>query len=359
MEHSWSIALPHKRRTSKEVCSVCGDLARIRIVAWFELVKSAKSGCQACELLVDGVDAYFGVASGGLRPYGSKNIDQKSTEETLQVHTHPSRGAFEVGIGWLGESGLIDQCEFYTEIHDYVSPCAGLNAARSVAGKTRDSIHVLQEWIQQCRTTHPGCSNVVGILPLRVIDVGQPGTKHPFLYISQGESAAYTALSHCWGSTALLKTTTSNINSHRRELDWMALSKTFQDAITITQELGVRYLWIDSICILQDDNMDWEVQSRQMATIYSNARVVLAATDAEHGRGGLLTRNPSRPTKGPFTITPKTGEPFNVFVRSRLRHLSFREQGLSRGLPLGHPLLKRAWAFQEELLATRIVHFTK
>lgn len=292
-------------------------------------------------MLVDGVDAHFGVASGGLRPHGSKNIYQKFTRKTLQVHTYPSRGALEVGIGSSEESGLIDQCEFYTEIHDQVSPWAGLNAARSVAKDTRDSLHVLQEWIQHCMTTHPRCSNGVGILPLRVIDVGQPGMEHPFLYISQGESAAYMALSHCWGSTALLKTTTSNIDNHRRELDWMALSKTFRDAITITQDLGVRYLWIDSICILQDENMDWEAQSRQMATIYSNARVVLAATDAEDGTGELLARNP-RPRKGPFTITSKTGESFSVFVRSRLRHLSFRSQGLGRNIPFEHPLLKRA-----------------
>ncbi|PMD19688.1 hypothetical protein NA56DRAFT_705399 [Hyaloscypha hepaticicola] len=105
--------------------------------------------------------------------------------------------------------------------------------------------------------------------------------------------------------------------------------------------------------------MDWEAQSRQMATIYSNARVVLAATDAEDGRGGLLARNPSRERRGPFNITPKTGESFSVFVRSRLKHFSFRSPGAGLGIPLKHPLLKRAWAFQEELLATRIVHFTK
>ena len=53
----------------------------------------------------------------------------------------------------------------------------------------------------------------------------------------------------------------SNIDTHKKEIMWTALSKTFQDAITTTQELGIRYLWIDSICILQDDKEDWEVQS--------------------------------------------------------------------------------------------------
>jgi Heterokaryon incompatibility protein (HET) len=127
--------------------------------------------------------------------------------------------------------------------------------------------------------------------------------KHPFLYISQGESSAYTALSHCWGSTSLLRTTKSNIDDHKKEFTWIAFSQSFQDAITITQDLYIRYLWIDSICILQDDIQDWEAESGHMANIYGNARIVLAATDAKDGRDGLLSRSPIQQRKDPFTMT--------------------------------------------------------
>ena len=160
--------------------------------------------------------------------------------------------------------------------------------------------------------THPGCNTNVGLLPLRVIDVGMPGTRCPFLYISRGNPDFYTALSHCWGSSALLRTTESNIDAHKEEIPRTVLSKTFQDAITTTQELAIRYLWIDSTCILQDDKEDWEVQSGQMASIYSNAQVVLAATDAENGTKGFLSRSLSWPMKGPFTMTTELGKTCSV-----------------------------------------------
>jgi hypothetical protein len=153
----------------------------------------------------------------------------------------------------------------------------------------------------------------------------------------------------------------SNIDDHENGLVWTALSQTFQDAITVTQELGLRYLWIDSICIIQDDSEDWETQAAQMATVYSNARVVLAATDAKDGRGGLLFRSPYQPAKGPFTRMTGTGKFCNVYAVVRAKMLTHRDFRLQydNAIRQDYPLLRRAWTFQKELLATRIVHFTR
>lgn len=344
--------------TSGKRCSVCGHLDSPCSIAWLDLKGSANVGCQACQLLVTGIDAYFNAGFIGLRRAGNDNLDQRTAEDLLRIHLHLSRGALKVGVGWRDKSGLFDQCEFYTETGTQISPWRGLGAARSVAKGTPDSFDVLRGWISNCMINHPGCnSRGGGYLPLRVIDVGRPGDQRPFLYVSQKQPDFYTALSHCWGTIPLLHTTKSNLSDHRSRIEWTALSETFQNAISTTQALGIRYLWIDSLCILQDDVTDWEEQSAQMASVYSNAHVVLAATDAEDGAQGFLSRHPSRPAKGPFIAQLENGNFYNVYVRNIRRHFSFRLQ--YPGAQLEHPLFKRAWAFQEELLASRIVHFTK
>lgn len=343
--------------TFVQSCAVCGNLDKPCSIAWLDLRASVTAGCQACQVLVTGVNAYFNAEFIGLRRAGGDSIDQSTAEQLLRIHLHLSRGAIKVGIGWADKSGLFDQCEFYTEVGHQISPWCGLGAARTVASETLSSFKVLQGWIYNCMMNHPGCNTNAATLPLRVIDVGRPGNQQTFLHISRGQPDFYTALSHCWGATSLLRTTRSNINDHRKHIPWKDLSETFQNAIVTTQNLGIRFLWIDSICILQDDMADWEEQSAHMASVYSNAQVVLAATDAEDGTQGFLSRDPTRPVKGPFSMTSENGKTYNFYVRNVRRHFSFRLQ--YPGAQLEHPLFRRAWAFQEELLASRIVHFTK
>lgn len=62
----------------------------------------------------------------------------------------------------------------------------------------------------------------------------------------------------------------------------------FQDAIIITRQLGLRYLWIDSLCIIQDSLRDWETEAAKMASIYQNSYVTISATDASNGSAKCL-----------------------------------------------------------------------
>ena len=89
------------------------------------------------------------------------------------------------------------------------------------------------------------------------------------LYETEQELAHYTTLSHCWGKKHIVTTTKATLEQRKLEVPWLLLSRTFQDAITITRELGIRYIWIDSLCIIQDDKEDWERVSAKMAEIYS------------------------------------------------------------------------------------------
>lgn len=212
----------------------------------------------------------------------------------------------------------------------------------------------IEQWIDTCAKEHMECATLSSTAPLpkRVIDV-LGSSSYPlvaFLYEPKtNERGAYVALSHCWGdqnAKPLLRTTHSTLTSRQNGIEWTHLSKTFRDAITITRKLRIRYLWIDSLCIIQDDEEEWEQEAMNMGSIYENAYLVLAATAAWDGDGGCIFPRPTHEvTVSGHTILarefPKTGH--NVFVnQDQIR------------IP---PLFTRGWAYQERLLATRILHF--
>lgn len=128
-------------------------------------------------------------------------------------------------------------------------------------------------------------------LPRRVLDLGSDQLSGVVLYETQGEKNLYVTLSHCWGTEtgSLIQSTKSNYNDRKQGIAWSQLPATFQDAINITRALNIRYLWVDSLCIIQGDVLDWEEQSALMAGIYSNCYVNLAATHAPNATGGLFS----------------------------------------------------------------------
>jgi hypothetical protein len=98
----------------------------------------------------------------------------------------------------------------------------------------------------------------------------------------------YVTLSHCWGTVETLKLMKSNVQALSSTIPLHSLCKTFQDAVLVTSLLGYKYLWIDSMCIIQDNEDDWRKESALMSEVYSNAVVNLAATDAKDGSVGLF-----------------------------------------------------------------------
>ncbi|KAF2122646.1 heterokaryon incompatibility protein-domain-containing protein, partial [Lophiotrema nucula] len=150
----------------------------------------------------------------------------------------------------------------------------------------------MRNWYRKCRTHHNKCRGTTSrgqiavdelhSLPLRVIDVGpRESTNDPRLVDTTGFSKGHwVALSHCWGDLEFhpLKTTRANVNEHMRSIPFSTLPKTFVDAIVVTRALSLRYLWIDSLCIIQDDEEDWRTQSREMGVIYEHAVLTVAAS---------------------------------------------------------------------------------
>jgi hypothetical protein len=197
-------------------------------------------------------------------------------------------------------------------------------------------------------------SNLIPQLPTRVLDLGPcDGTDDLRLFVTEGAKARYAALSHCWGKHRLLTTTTQNVLAHRQCIKLNSLPKTFQDAVKIARSLDLRYLWIDSLCIIQDDAEDWRKESVQMGRIYQNAAITIAASGARDGSEGCLTKRPSSMPLVPLLYKAATHESGAEYVYATL----FPDQAQSSLTQA--PLGSRAWITQEWMLSPRTIHYTK
>ena len=147
-----------------------------------------------------------------------------------------------------------------------------------------------------CLGHHATCRAECPQLPSRFIDVGEDTplshvTLRERKELDQLDDGRYVALSHCWGQTPSLRTTRSTLADHKRGIALSELPQSFADAVAIVRLLGVRYLWIDSLCIVQDDEHDWQRESGAMSAIYRDAYLVLAAArGASDAQGFLGTR---------------------------------------------------------------------
>jgi hypothetical protein len=172
---------------------------------------------------------------------------------------------------------------------------------------------IATRWLNDCITQHPICLEQAAAttwLPSRLTDVGLSGTIHqPHLVlrseIETGLNTGYLTLSHLWASTHVERLTSQNLDSFRQRLPMESLSRTVLDAMTAAQCFGVRYLWIDSLCIIQDSLADWQAESTEMGNIYRHGICNIVATgSSDNGRGLFQARDSSwvSPRKGAHTL---------------------------------------------------------
>ncbi|CAG9942401.1 unnamed protein product [Clonostachys rosea f. rosea IK726] len=88
----------------------------------------------------------------------------------------------------------------------------------------------------------------------------------------------YATLSHCWGGQSIIKLTTDALAQFQKKIETASLPQTFRDAILVARRLGIRYLWIDSLCIIQDSLQDWQKEAALMGEVYSNSTLNVMAT---------------------------------------------------------------------------------
>lgn len=212
-------------------------------------------------------------------------------------------------------------------------------------------------WLRKC-DEHHDCRPQDSTLPTRLIDVGdaQAGNQITVVETKNKSTGSYIALSYCWGMGPKEHgTRTSTLIARMAGFDMSSLPKTHRDAIELCRVFGVRYLWIDSICICQDDVKDWERESARMAAVYANAYLTLSGAGSETASGGLL--RPRRPrTYVLLTHTTDNDACGSIFAcRVPLDRIDDECNGLKL---LGEPISQRGWTFQERVLSRRVLHFS-
>ncbi|KAH8590024.1 heterokaryon incompatibility protein-domain-containing protein [Bisporella sp. PMI_857] len=158
---------------------------------------------------------------------------------------------------------------------------------------SRSSLFLAKSWIEKCQNEHSECSAVTPNVKALTRLLELSGDHVRLRSAQELEiTPAYATLFYCWGALQILQLKQDTLPSFKNTIPIEKLCKTFQDAIIATQTLGLKYLWIDSLCIIQDSPSDWSAESFQMAHVYGNSTVNLAATHASDGSHGLFVSRP-------------------------------------------------------------------
>lgn len=321
------------------------DSGNIRDILLDEVQKDSERGCPKCTMIFHSCHDF--------KEMGSEIEVLCRFDEPGLVHLISRSGA---------RMQSLCEIQMYVQVGTPEPAWNFIKQGRAPVKTRREEFErILASWIKECDTTHD-CTTKNAKLPYRVLIVGS--TTEPYLLLQESleKVGRYVALSYCWGKLHPPKTTRSSLAQHRQKIELDTLPRSFQDAITVTRDLGIEYLWIDSLCIVQDDDSDWQSESSKMATYYSNAYLVVAATQANDPTQGFLDAVAGSPNlrQGPSTEIGQIRNPNASISHIYKRMLDGFSCAYRHHVPFSQsPLNTRAWALQENLLAKRIVHFTE
>lgn len=224
-----------------------------------------------------------------------------------------------------------------------------------------------QERLAECASSHELCQSQNGdsFLPTRLINL-RPGWEGLDVRLEEGRSvpsgSPYIALSYSWGDhRPACITNVETMAQNKVRIPWDKLPLTFRDAAAFTLSLGMQYLWIDSICIIQEDEEDWQREAGKMYAVYKNSYLTLAALAGRDSTSGL--RDMSVKQGSVLLAELRIGQNNYPLYMRRNHYLDSvagdNIKGSLNQIVRRYPLLSRAWAYQERTVSPRVIFFTE
>jgi hypothetical protein len=219
------------------------------------------------------------------------------------------------------------------------------------------SFVMLKSWLRQCIDDHETCRwSLSGTKPTRVLDLQAfPASDYiRMVETHEVDMDVYATLSYRWSSETDFVLTTLNYEDYRSQVPQKSLPRTIREAVEICRSLGVRYLWVDALCVIQGDSKDFMHEVAQMGSIYANSVFTLEASDATDSQCTFSkSRHPLR--EEPYVFAGADDSVYWVFHAiprdpdccNSQHFLTIQEARVS----------SRGWVFQEQVMAPRTIHF--
>ncbi|OBT66986.1 hypothetical protein VE03_04182 [Pseudogymnoascus sp. 23342-1-I1] len=313
----------------------------------FELEGSTRAGCRFCTFLLQSLED-----SNLLGTY--RKIEARLYqlhENALSSLSIQNWGTNPMQLLWLNLPGKVcTHCNSGIAPEVSVESCF-LPESADCYDDPLDVLNIMSKWLSNCTENHDLCKgNGDGTLPTRLIKIN--GESLSLILTSEClNRPRYATLSHSWGPSGadnVITLTSEDLDTYMEALPVERFPKTFKDAIEITRRLGLDYLWIDSLCIIQDSVDDWQKESALMHSVFGGSTVTIAASSARDSSQGCFHKPPH----------------FSGGLRARItdsglrRVQDFRARDTYELSTFKTHLGTRAWALQEKILAPRAIHFS-
>lgn len=318
---------------------------------------SAQRGCLSCQIFIHALQSVkskqttvtlFAIAAG---PH--------TAADAIYIRRGPLSKNFIDGVPKFWDGGGFAQLNWLIQPGTAQQRSFGSLEGLGPSADCVQNIELMKSLIEDCVSNHPDCrATMQRLLPTRVLDLGDDPNVVKVRVVPGAECSKrhnrYMALSHCWGSVptnAPWKLMNDRMKDYSSDIPFSHLPKTFRQAILLTKKLGERFLWIDSLCIIQDSRDDWHSEASRMSDVYSGSLCTIStATDSARG-GCYLSRDTSPVNPVEWTIS-QTG---TTEAQNDLTVVLF--PGTPHGIP-NPSVLERAWCLQERELSRSLIQFT-